>query len=322
MSRPRVVVVGSSNTDLTVTADRLPRAGETVLGGDLRRAGGGKGANQAVAAARAGAEVAFVGCIGDDEFGRAALQSLRSEGIETGCVALDGTAPSGIALIVVDAEGENIIAVAPGANARLTPAHVRAAGDLVAAADLVLAQLEIPLHSIRAAIETARRAGTPVLLNPAPAPPDGALADLLVGLDYATPNMEEGRRLTGLRSGASPEQVAAAMTARGVGAAFVTLGAEGVCISDGSECMRVRPPAVRAVDTVGAGDCFAGTLAVALAEGRTLREAAEFAVCAAALSVRVAGAQPSLPQRAAIEELRKKHRDLGPVGKQCTESSD
>ena len=309
MARPRIVVIGSSNTDLTVLAEHLPAPGETVLGGELLQAGGGKGANQAVAAARAGARVAFVGKVGDDEFGRATVANLRREGINTDCMTVREQTRSGVALIIVDKHGENLIAVAPGSNARLKPADVRAARPLIEAADLVLLQLEIPLQAVRTAVDAARRAGTRVLLNPAPAPPPGRLAGLLDGLDYLTPNMGEATRLLGASSaGTRPEAMARALVRAGVGGVFLTLGARGVCICDGGECSRIKAPRVRVVDTVGAGDCFAGTLAVALAEGLRPREAAAFAACAAALSVRKAGAQPSLPRRQAIEQFFKRHQ--------------
>ncbi|MHC5033991.1 MAG: ribokinase [Planctomycetota bacterium] len=302
--KARIVVVGSINTDLTIVAERLPGPGETVLGGEVLRAGGGKGANQAVAAARAGAQVAFVGRIGDDEFGRAAIEGLQKESINTDCTRVDTRAASGVALITVDSAGENLITVAPGANARVAPSDVHDARALIAEADVVLLQLEIPPETVRAAVAAAHEAGARVLLNPAPAPAEACLGDLLNGLDYLTPNVGEGARLSGMHPDRSPEEIARALADEGVGAVFLTLGAEGVCVCDGTECFRAAAPEVEAVDTVGAGDCFSGTLAVALAEGMTLRDAARFAACAAALSVQKAGAQPSLPRREAIEQMR------------------
>jgi len=303
MARPRIVVVGSSNTDLTVIAGRLPEVGETVLGGRLVQAGGGKGANQAVAAARAGADVTFVARTGDDEFGRAMIESLRREGIDTACMVTDARAASGVALIMVDSAGENLIAVAPGANAGLCPADVAAARPHMARADLLLLQLEVPLEAVSAAVQAARREGVPVLLNPAPAPEPGALAELLPGLDYLTPNRGEAARLAGMEPDEEPERIGRNLLEAGVGTVVLTLGAEGACLCDGSGCARLAAPRVDAVDTVGAGDCFCGALAVALAEGRSLREAARFATCAAALSVQKIGAQPSLPRRQSIDEF-------------------
>jgi len=305
MARPRIVVVGSSNTDFTVAVERLPVPGETVMGTDLIRAGGGKGANQAVAAARAGADVIFVGKVGDDEFGRATVENLRREHINTQYVGIEEQSPSGVALIMVDGKGENLIAVAPGANSQLSPADIEAAEGAIRQACLVLLQLEIPLETLEMTVATARRAGVPVLLNPAPAPPPGALTGLLRGLDYLTPNRGEAARILGASPDESPESIARRLVESGVRAVFLTLGAEGVCVCAGDECMRVSGPRVQVVDTVGAGDCFAGALAVALAEGMSLRRAASFAACAAALSVQTWGAQPSLPVRAAIDRVFK-----------------
>jgi ribokinase len=297
------VVVGSSNTDLTVMVEDLPEPGETVLGGDLLRAAGGKGANQAVAAARAGAEVSFVGRVGDDEFGRATLENLRRERVDVQCVRLDPEAASGVALIMVDGNGQNLIAVAPGANGRVSAGDVAAARDLISEAQLVLLQLEIPLAAVEAAAETAHAAGARLLLDPAPAPATGALEGLLAKVDYLTPNRVEAAQLLGGRPGTPPEELARGLVQAGVGTAFLTMGPEGTLICDGGRCERIPAPQMRARDTVGAGDCFAGTLAVALAEGMPALEAARFATCASALSVLEAGAQPSLPGRDAIVKL-------------------
>ena len=303
MAKARIVVVGSTNTDLTVLTERLPAPGETVLGADLMQAGGGKGANQAVAAARAGALVAFVGRVGADGFGHAAIEGLRREGIDTSHLTTDERASSGVALIIVDRRGENLIAVASGANARLSPEDVRAAAGLIAAADLVLLQLEVPMPTVREAVRQARSAGVPVLLNPAPAPAEGALSDMLGELSYLTPNEGEAARLLGLKGIASPDEAARRLLAAGVGAVVLTLGAQGACVCRAGACRRIAAPPVVAVDTVGAGDCFSGVLAVGLGEGMPLEEAALFATCAAGLSVQRAGAQPSMPVRAEIDKI-------------------
>jgi ribokinase len=308
VAKARIVVVGSTNTDLTVLAERLPAPGETVLGADLMQAGGGKGANQAVAAARAGADVAFVGRVGADDFGRAAVAGLGREGIDTSHLRTDEHAASGVALIIVDHKGENLIAVASGANGRLCPEDVRAAGELIASADLLLLQLEVPLPAVREAVRQARGAGVPVLLNPAPAPAVGALSDLLGELSYLTPNEGEAARLLGGQAAASPEETARKLVAAGAGAVVLTLGARGACVCEKGPCRRIAAPAVTAVDTVGAGDCFSGVMAVGLGEGMALEEAALLATCAAALSVQKAGAQPSMPVRAEIEKLLKKQK--------------
>ncbi len=301
MGAARIAVVGSSNTDLTVVADHLPRPGETVLGGDYTRAGGGKGANQAVAAARAGGHVTFVACVGHDDFGDSARQRLRAEGIDIQQVRRDENAPSGLALIIVEEGGENLIAVSPGANARLSPGDVSGARKAIAAADLLLLQLEIPMETVTAAVRTADEAGVPVLLDPAPAQ---ALPEAVVGrLDYLTPNAGEAAALLGLAEPGEPEQMACALAEQGGPAVVLTLGAEGACVCDRHGPRRIKAPGTQAVDTVGAGDCFCGVLAVALAEGRPLDEAVSYAACAAALSVQAPGAQPSLPERAQIDAL-------------------
>ncbi len=308
MPAPSLVVIGSTNTDLTVVAPHLPGPGETVLGGDLVRAGGGKGANQAVAAARAGARVSFVGRVGNDDFGAATRSRMEREGLETAHLLTDEHSPSGVALIVVDASGENLIAVAPGANARLSPQDVEAARDTIRQADMVLLQLEVPLETVEAAAELASELGTEVMLNPAPA--RQLPARLLEKVDYLTPNAGEAARLLALADPPEPEEMALTLTKHGAGAVVLTLGADGACACDGTDCWRVSGPQVEALDTVGAGDCFCGVLATALAEGRSLGESAEFASCAAALSVQRKGAQPSLPQRQEIERIhavRKAH---------------
>jgi len=303
MTRPSIAVVGSANTDLTVLADRLPGAGETVLGRELVRAGGGKGANQAVAAARSGAHVAFVGRVGDDDFGRSAVEALRAEGIDTSGVRVDESHASGVALIVVDRDGENLIAVAPGANRAVSPADVEAARALIAAADLLLVQLEVPFDAVRAALSLARSEGVTTVLNPAPAPDVEVPRDLLRLADYLTPNLGEARRLLGGSQDLSPEALAPQLAGMTEHPVVVTLGAQGAVLCTDGACSRVASPRVKAVDTVGAGDCFCGALAVALSEGRELREAVGFAVCAAAISVQTAGAQPSLPRRPDIDAL-------------------
>jgi ribokinase len=307
MARAGIVVVGSSNTDLTVFTGYLPSPGETVLGGKLERAGGGKGANQAVAAARAGGQVAFVARVGDDDFGHSTLGNLKQEGICADFVTIDPEAASGVALIMVEKSGENLIAVAPGANARLTPADVHAAREAIAEADVLLVQLEIPLETVAAAVHAAREAGTRVMLNPAPAPPEGLADEVLRGIDYLTPNTGEAARLLDAPPDLSAGELAEGLVAAGVGAVALTLGASGVCVHDGSTHAVIAAPKVEPVDTVGAGDCFAGALAVALAEGMPLRRAAHFAVCAAALSVERVGAQPSMPRRAEIDRLVGNH---------------
>ena len=298
---PRVVVVGSSNTDLVVrTGERLPGPGETVLGGDLLTAAGGKGANQAVAAARLGAEVTLVACLGRDDFGDRALAGLTAEGIDTDRLVRDPEAPSGTALILVNDAGENLIAVAPGANARLTPQHVSRAAPAIRSADVLLLQLEVPLDTVEAAARIAADAGVMVVLDPAPARP---LDDeLLRRIDLLTPNVSEAERLAGERiiGEEDVKRVAAALAARGPRQVVLTRGARGCFVHTPDSVFSLPATATEAVDTTAAGDCFNGALACALGEGAPLRQAIEFASRAAALAVSRQGAQPSLPRRSEL----------------------
>jgi ribokinase len=298
-----IVVLGSSNTDMILDVPRLSAHGETVLGGRFESAAGGKGANQAVAAARAGGRVSLVARVGDDAFGTQAITGFEREGIETTHVMRDPAAPSGVALIFVDEAGENSIGVASGANARLSPADAEAASDVIARASILLMQLETPLETIETAARIAQGAGTAVILNPAPARP---LSDELLGrVSILTPNQLEAEHLSGLPVGdaASAERAAQALRARGAQSVIVTLGGGGAVFVGAAGSERVAGHAVDVVDTTGAGDVFSGGLASALAERRSPREALEFANAAAALSVTRAGAQPSAPARADIEAL-------------------
>jgi ribokinase len=289
--QPRVVVVGSINTDLVVAVERLPAPGETVSGGTFARHGGGKGANQAVAAARLGASVAIVGAVGDDEFGSQALEELVSEGVDVGAVArLDGVV-SGVAAIVVDASGENQIAVASGANARVEPSQVTAALRLDAPPGVVLLTHEIPDGALSAAASAAARAGWTLILNPAPAR-EIAAAVLDAG-PLLTPNASEAERLTGE---SDPEAAARALHARTGAPVLVTLGARGALLLDDG-ASPLPAPTVDAIDTTGAGDTVNGALAAELARGRSLAEAASFALAAAALSTRAPGARGGMPRR-------------------------
>ncbi len=307
-----VVVVGSVNADLVVTVARLPRAGETVSGGTFARHGGGKGANQAVAAARVGARVAIVGAVGADDLGDEALRELVAEGIDVSAVArLEGVA-TGVAAIVVDEHGENLIAVASGANAALGGDEVVAAlaqrlgreprgatGDGSAAAGdaspggpagVVLLSHEVPEAAVVAGVRAAREAGWTAVLNPAPA---RALVDDLAGV-ILTPNADEACALAGEDE---PEAAARALARRTGAAVLVTLGADGALLVGGDRVERLPAPAVDVVDTTGAGDAVNGALAAELAAGRPLRDAVRFALTAAALSTRAAGARDGMPRR-------------------------
>jgi len=301
--RPNILVVGSSNTDMIVKVPRIPRAGETVLGGAFSTAPGGKGANQAVAAARAGGEVTFIARVGDDMFGRRALEGFERDGIRVHLVARDPEQPSGVALIFVAADGQNSIAVAPGANAKLSAADVSRGARAFRRAGAVLVQLEIPLEAVAAAVELAARHNVRVILNPAPA--QALPAGILRRVSILTPNEQEARALTGIavRDEASAARAAAALRRRGVEAVIVTLGARGAFVACGRTRQRVPGFKVKPVDSTAAGDVFNGALAVALGEGRPLLEAVRFANAAAALSVTRLGAQPSAPTRAEIERF-------------------
>ena len=288
---------------MVIKVERLPRPGETVLGGNFLMAPGGKGANQAVAAARAGGAVEFVARVGQDHFGTRAVAGLAAEGVGVEWVLSDEQYASGVALICVAANGENSIAVATGANARLSPADVARAQSVIAGTRLVLLQLETPLPAVQAAVELAARAGVPVLLNPAPAQ---SLPDtLLQRISVLTLNETETELLTGtaVTDMDRAAQAARQLHQRGVRRVILTLGARGVLVLEAGLEHWELGLAVEAVDATGAGDVFNGALAVALAEGRPLREAARFANAAAAISVTRWGAQSSAPYRREIESL-------------------
>jgi len=309
MSRPTgksVVVVGSSNTDMILRVARVPRPGETLLGGEFSTAPGGKGANQAVAAARAGGRVSFVARLGRDSLGDAALAGFRKEGMGLSHVVRDRGQPSGVALIFVGADGENSIGVAGGANQRLSPADVAGARGLISRARVLLVQLETPLRTVEAAARIARAAGVDVILNPAPARPlPGAL---LRNVSILTPNETEASVLTGVRvtGAASAARAARILMRRGVGTVIVTLGAGGALVATRGGSQVVPGFKVKAVDTTAAGDVFNGALAVRLAENCPLGAAVRFAHAAAAISVTRRGAQPSIPARAEIDALLRK----------------
>jgi ribokinase len=298
-----VLVIGSYNTDLVLRCPRLPVPGETILGGTFAQHHGGKGANQAVAAARlaAAGQVQFVAKVGDDEFGRQALTQLRAEGVDITWVRVAPGQPSGVALInVATATGENSISVAAGANEHLRPADLDAALAAAAPGTVVVLQLETPLPTVRHAARQAAARGLRVILNPAPAQPlpAGLGADL-----YAlTPNETEAETLTGVHvtDATTAARAADCLHVAGISRVVLTLGAQGAYWSDGTGAALVAAPAVPAVDTTAAGDCFTGALAVALAEDHALPDAVAFACRAAALAVTRPGAQASLPTRAEL----------------------
>ena len=283
-----IAVVGSINLDLVVTVERHPAPGETVMGGDRRELPGGKGANQAVAVARLGGDVAMVGRVGVDAHGGRLRDHLAREGVGVEHVVVDDDAPTGMALIAIDGAGENTIVVSPGANAHVGADDVRAAADVLGDAAVTLLQHEVPASAVDAAIRTA---GGKVVLNPAP-------ARALVGeVDVLVPNRGELAGITG-RTDGDPAALARSLDlARAV---VVTLGAEGVLVVEGGREERIEAPRVHAVDSTGAGDAFCGALAQALADGADLVEAARWAVRVAAVSVTRVGAQSGLPRRADV----------------------
>jgi ribokinase len=303
MSKKSILVVGSSNTDMIIKVERIPMPGETILGGEFASAAGGKGANQAVGAARAGGAVTFIARVGQDMFGDKAVAGFITDGINVDYMLRDRTCPSGVALIFVGQNGENSIAVASGANANLTPADLKKAKSAFDKSSVVVLQLETPLKTVEVAVKLATIAGARVILNPAPARP--LPDDLLQRVYLLTPNESEAQVLAGMpvNNEAAAAKAADLLLARGVQNVIITLGARGAFVAGRQARGLVRGYKVKPVDTTGAGDVFNGTLAVALAEGRSLLAAARFASAAAAISVTRLGAQTSAPMRNEIDQL-------------------
>ncbi len=299
----RVVVVGSANVDMVIPVPRLPGSGETVLGGPLEQYFGGKGANQAVAARRAGATVALVARFGQDDFGRRYRAFLTRTGINLAASTTAVGASTGVALISVDKAGRNQIAVAGGANSTLEEAHIGRAGGLLRQANVLLCQLEVPLPAVGAALRAAKACGVRTILNPAPARP--LPRRLLKHADLLTPNESEAASLTGLptRTVGEVRRAAQALLALGCGAVCVTLGARGALLAEAEGVERIQAFKIKAVDTTGCGDAFNGALAAAWAAGRPLSDAIRWGVAAGALAATVKGAQPSLPRARAIKRL-------------------
>ncbi|MFC4075937.1 ribokinase [Salinithrix halophila] len=295
-----VAVVGSLNMDIVVQAGRAPRLGETILGEAVHFIPGGKGANQAVAATRLGARSAMVGAVGRDSFGQMLRKSLIDQGVDDSGVRTSESETTGVASILL-AEGDNSIIVVPGANGGLTPADVEGNRGLIEEADVLLLQLEIPMEAVEAAACLGRQAGKKVILNPAPARelPAGLLSDI----DVITPNQSELELLTGISlDGEGLKAAMERLLERGAGRVVTTLGEDGTAILEpGADWIRLSGHRVKAVDTTGAGDAFNAGLACALAEGRTLPEAAAFANKAAALAVTRLGAQAGMPTREEVE---------------------
>ncbi len=300
--KSKITVIGSSNTDMVVMTSHFPAPGETILGGEFLMNAGGKGANQAVAAARLGGDVSFIGKVGADIFGEEAINHIKKERIDVSAITRDEKTPSGVAQIIVDSKGENCIVVAPGANMKLNRADIDNALEKINLAEILLMQLEVPIDTILYAAKKAHQAGVKVILNPAPA---ASLPDELYHYLYMiTPNESETGLLTGIKvtDEASAFKAAMIFKERGIEITIITMGSKGAYVFSDDWKGAVPAFEVKPVDTTAAGDCFNGALAVALAGGTTLKEAVTFANRAASIAVTRAGAQASLPF---IEEVDK-----------------
>ncbi len=296
-----ITIVGSLNYDLTARAPRFPQPGESLVGSSFSTACGGKGANQAYAVARMGGAAHMIGCVGNDAFGALVLDSLRQVGVDTSGVLLREQVSTGVAVILLDAAGQNAIVVVPGANATLSAADVEQAGDALRNSDAVIAQLETTLEATRQALMIARSAGKLAVLNPAPfSPVDDALLRLC---DYVIPNEHEAAQLTGLpvHDPFTAQAAAGALRARGASNVLITLGERGVWVETAQWCGLVPAFPVKAVDTTAAGDVFIGAFTTRLVEGADAPTAVRFACAAAAIAVTRHGAQPSIPTREEVE---------------------
>ncbi len=301
--KPKIIVVGSLNMDLIVRAPHLPAPGETILGSSFATAGGGKGANQAVAASRLGAQVNMVGRVGTDGYGDALLQGLQKDGVDTRFVQRDPDHPTGLALITVDDHGENSIVVVSGANWQVGIADIERAADAIASADVLVLQLEIPLESVEYAAWLAHQRHVPVILNPAPA--RALPASLLQHVAYLVPNENEAALLSGtaVTDLHSAQEALGRIHQSGVDTVIMTRGSQGAFVSGASGSYAVPAFQVDAVDTTAAGDAFVAGLAFGIAANQPLRQAVQLAAAAGALATTKAGAQPSLPDAAQVERL-------------------
>ncbi|MCY1148858.1 ribokinase [Enterobacter asburiae] len=298
-----LVVLGSINADHILNLESFPAPGETVTGNQYQVAFGGKGANQAVAAGRSGANIAFIACTGDDDTGERVRKQLASDNIDIATVSVVAGESTGVALIFVNAEGENVIGIHAGANAALTTERVEAQRAIIAGAEALLMQLESPVESVLAAAKIAHENHTTVVLNPAPA---RVLSDELLALvDIITPNETEAEKLTGIlvENDDDAARAARALHDKGIGTVIITLGSRGVWASVNGEGRRVPGFKVKAIDTIAAGDTFNGALVTALLEGKRMDDAIRFAHAAAAIAVTRKGAQPSVPWRKEIDEF-------------------
>jgi ribokinase len=297
-----IVIVGSINMDMVVRAPRHPAPGETILGSFFDTFPGGKGANQAIAAARLGGQVKMVGRVGNDSFGSILLEALRADEIDTSYVKRTGDVSTGVALITVSDDGQNNIVVVPGANSMLSPADIRAAAPAFEGAEAVVVQLEIPMETMKEAVSMACKYGAQVILNPAPA--QALDESILAEVDYLVPNEGELLSITGMHSLA---QAATNLKSLGLYGLVVTLGDNGVLVLQNGLSWHILPHEVPVVDSTAAGDAFVGAFAVALTEGKPVQEAAVWGNAAGAMAVTRAGAQPSLPNRADLEAFMADH---------------
>ncbi|HEJ9057725.1 MULTISPECIES: ribokinase [Serratia] len=301
METAKLVVLGSINADHILNINQFPQPGETVIGQQYKVAFGGKGANQAVAAGRSGADIAFIACVGEDDIGERIRQQLATDRIDTQPIEAITGSTTGVALIFVNAEGENVIGIDAGANAAVTPDYLNRYRQRVIDADALLMQLESPLDTVIAAAKLAKQHQTQVILNPAPACelPD----ELLAMIDMITPNETEAQRLTGIavNNDADAERAANILHDKGIGCVIITLGSRGVWLSENGKGKLVPGFKVKAVDTIAAGDTFNGALVTALLEGKVMSDAVRFAHAAAAIAVTRPGAQPSVPWREEID---------------------
>ncbi|WP_264289676.1 ribokinase [Duffyella gerundensis] len=299
----KLAVLGSINADHILNLAHFPRPGETVIGKQYQIAFGGKGANQAVAAGRAGADIAFIACVGEDDTGERVRQQLAVDRIDVAPVAVVPAMATGVAMIFVNGEGENVIGIYAGANAALTPQRVEQHQQVIGEASALLMQLESPLESVLAAAQIARQHDTHVILNPAPA---AALSDELLSLiDIITPNETEAEILTGIpvKNDDDAARAASWLHNKGIATVLITLGSRGVWLSEQGQAQRIAGFRVTAVDTIAAGDTFNGALITALLEGQPMTQAVRFAHAAAAIAVTRAGAQPSVPWREEIDRF-------------------
>lgn len=304
-----IVVIGSINMDLVARVDRLPRAGETVHGLDLLQVPGGKGANQAVAAARLGARSTMIGRVGDDGFGQELKKSLRSAGVGIDHVSVTERCSSGVALIGVDQSGQNTITIVAGANGRMTPADVSRVDSVIASADAIMLQLEIPIPAVEWALAAARRHGVLSVLDTAPAP-QAELPPTLFEADIISPNQTEAEQLTGIEVRNPDDAIRAAQVLRRRGARYVIikLGEQGaLSVDQDSRATHVAAASVQVVDTTAAGDAFTAAVALGFAEGLSPVESVRFGCAAGTLAATGLGAQQSLPTRAEVEQFRAAH---------------